>query len=277
MSGVMKIKTIVMKSHLLIAIILACILSENDFFAQITISKQDVTCHDCTDGTAAVSVTGGTPPYEYLWPGGSSASSVSGLAPGYYVVIINDANGCSGSASVTINDQPAPPDPFDISIVKSLDPNDITGPAGYGDSKWVSVKDELPYLIRFENDSKFATSAVNKVVVTHPIDKMANMFSFQLGDFTFRNFSYHIPPNTSHYFKRLNLVDSIGVYLDVTAGIDVTKNQAFWIFQAFDPVSGLQNINPDLGFLLINDSITHNGEGSVSFTIKPKNNALTGF
>ena len=246
------------------------------FLHRLQLPKNDVSCHGCRDGSASVSVTGGTPPYEFIWPGGSSGSSVTGLSPGYYVVVIVDANGCSGSASITINDQPVPPPPFIITVVASSDPNDITGPAGYGDQKWVSVKDELPYLIRFENDSKMATSAVNKVVITHPVDNMANMFSFQLGDFSFRNFSFQVPPNTSHYFKRLNMVDSMGIYLDVTAGIDVTKKQAFWIFQAFDPVTGLPNINPDLGFLLINDSISHNGEGSVRFSIKPKNNASTG-
>ncbi len=263
-----------MKSLLIIAIALFSGLGKN--FAQITVSKNDVSCHGCTDGSATVSVSGGTPPYEFIWPDGSSTPSVFNLAPGYYVVVIVDANGCSGSASVTINDVPKPPDPFKISIVASADPNDITGPAGYGEPKWVSVHDELPYRIRFENDPKLATAAVNKVVITHKIDDMANMFSFRLGEFSFRNFTFQVPPNSSHYFKRINLVDTIGVYLDVTAGIDVTKRQAFWIFQAFDPITGLPNINPDLGFLPINDTITRNGEGSVNFTIKPISTAHTG-
>jgi hypothetical protein len=245
-------------------------------FSQIVIDKQDVSCHGCSDGWAMVTVTGGTPPYDYLWSNGSDASSISGLSAGLYTVLVTDDNGCSGSNSVVIYDHPAPPSPFTIVVLASKDPNDIAGPAGYGEPKWVSVNDELPYLIRFENDPKLATAAVNKVVVTHPIDDMANMFSFRLGNFTFRNFSYDIPPNTTNYFKRLNLVDSIGVYIDVTAGIDVTKKQAFWIFQAFDPVTGLPNLDPSLGFLPINDTATHIGEGSVSFTIKPIIGAKTG-
>jgi hypothetical protein len=264
-----------MKYLLLILFPLLLVIDKN--FAQITVTTQDVSCHGCSDGSASVSVSGGTPPYEYIWPGESSStsSSKSDLAPGYYVVIVTDANGCIGSEGFTIKDKPEPPDPFDIRVVASGDPNDITGPSGYGDPKWVSVNDVLPYLIRFENDPKIATSAVNKVVITHTIDKMANMFSFQLGNFSFRDFIFQPPPNTSHYFKRLDLVDSMSIYLDVTAGLDVTKNQAFWIFQAYDPVTGLPNTNPDLGFLLINDSIMHNGEGSVNFSIKPKNNAKT--
>ncbi len=32
------------------------------------------------------------------------------------------------------------------------DPNDIIGPAGYGDGNYVSVDQVLPYTIDFEND-----------------------------------------------------------------------------------------------------------------------------
>lgn len=274
----MKTNICINKYYLIVTIIWSSFVSVDNIFSQIYVTTHDVSCHGCSDGSASVSITGGTPPYEYYWTGyGSSTKSyITGLSPGYYVVIVTDKNECDGSKGFIINDKPKPPDPFEIRVVSSSDPNDITGPAGYGDPKWVSVNDVLPYLIRFENDPKIATSAVNKVVITHPIDKMANMFSFQLGDFSFRDFIFQPPPNTSHYFKRLDLVDSMGIYLDVTAGLDVTKNQAFWIFQAYDPGTGLPNTNPDLGFLLINDTIMHNGEGSVNFSIKPKNTAKTG-
>jgi SprB repeat/Dockerin type I domain/Secretion system C-terminal sorting domain len=242
---------------------------------EITTTK--VSCKGTADGSATVNVTKGDPPYKYVWSNGQNAATANNLAPGSYQVIVSDLSGCDsiGTASVS-KESNCPPDPFTIPVTAGGDPNDITGPAGFAASKWVSVNDVLPYTIRFENDPKIATAAVNKVVVTYPIDKMANMFSFRLGNISFRNFVVEVPPNTSHFFKHLNLVDSIGVYLDITAGLDVTKNQAFWIFQAFDSATGLPNTNPDLGFLLINDSINRNGEGAVSFSIKPKITAATG-
>lgn len=272
----MKVRNLLKENHIIILIIWLSIFSVNKIYPQITVTTTDVSCHGCTDGSAKVSVEGGTPPYEYIWNDGGGPPVKNGLAPGYYVVVIADKNGCTGSAGFNIYDKPEPPEPFTITIVRPKDPNDISGPAGYGDPRWVSVNDQLNYVIRFENDPKEATAPVQKVVITHPIDDMANMFSFQLGDFSFRHFNFQVPPNTSHYFKRMNLADSIGVILDVTAGLDVTKKEAFWIFQSFDPETGLPNIDPYVGFLLVNDSITHNGEGSVSFSIKPKRSSNTG-
>jgi hypothetical protein len=258
------------------AIGLGCFVFINTISAQITVTKTDVSCHNCSDGSAKVRVEGGTPPYEYIWENGFTGTTRSGLAPGYYVVVVADSNNCTGSIGFTIGNRPEPPDPFAITVVVSKDPNDITGPAGYGPSKWVSVNDILPYRIRFENDPKQATAPVNKVAITHPIDKNADMFSFRLGDFSFRGYTFEVPQNTSYFSKRLNFVDSLGIFIDVTAGIDVTQKQAFWIFQTIDPVTGLPNTDPSKGFLLINDSIAHMGEGEVNFTIKPSTQALTG-
>lgn len=56
------------------------------------------------NGSAYVSVTGGTGSYNYLWsPSGTTSSSVNGLATGNYSVRITDQNGCSIADTVTIN------------------------------------------------------------------------------------------------------------------------------------------------------------------------------
>jgi hypothetical protein len=211
-----------------------------------------------------------------LWENGTAVANIRILSPGVYTVLITDANGCTGTASVVIGSRPRPPRRFSIFVLTSSDPNDISGPAGYGKSKWISVNDALPYRIRFENDPKQATAAANKVVIYHPVDKMADMKSFRLGSFSFRGLSFYPPENSSHYSKRLDLVDSLDVFIDVTAGLDVTQKRAFWIFQAIDPISGLPNIDPSKGFILINDTLTHMGEGEVNFTIKPLTTSKTG-
>ena len=73
-------------------------------------SEVDVTCPSGSDGTAAVSATGGTPAYTYHWDdaGNSTTASVSGLTAGTYHVTISDQVGvCQDVQTITI-DQPSP-------------------------------------------------------------------------------------------------------------------------------------------------------------------------
>src|SRR5690606_37821432 len=70
-------------------------------------SQVDVTSYGGNDGSATVSVTGGTAPYNYLWSNGATTATATGLIAGNYVVTITDANGCTISESFTII-QPIP-------------------------------------------------------------------------------------------------------------------------------------------------------------------------
>jgi len=65
------------------------------------VAMSPVSCGNNT-GSAQLMVTGGTPPYTFLWSNGQTTSVITGLAVGSYIVTITDANGCSDSASVSI-------------------------------------------------------------------------------------------------------------------------------------------------------------------------------
>lgn len=73
-----------------------------------TISNvQHVSCYGGHNGSITVNPQGGTPPYSYLWsPSGNTSQTASGLSAGTHTVYINDANGCSFSLSVQINQPP---------------------------------------------------------------------------------------------------------------------------------------------------------------------------
>ena len=229
--------------------------------ASISVSTTPVPCSTPT-ATLTASASGGTPPYRYSW--GSNVKTVS--SSGTYGVTITDANGYVGSASVRI----------DLKKEEcSQDPNELDGPTGYGDEHYVSVADRMRYTILFENDPDFATAPASRVRVTYPIPPQQNIASVRLADFGFGSFVFNVPNNTTSYTKRLDVSDSLGVWVDITAGIDMANNQIFWIFQSVDPATGFEPASSQMGFLLVNDSL-HHGEGYVSFSVLPKNNLSSG-
>lgn len=72
-------------------------------------TSSDVVCAGGSDGSATVTVTGGTGPYTYLWntTPPQNGASATGLGNGTWQVNVQDANQCSTSASVTVA-QPTP-------------------------------------------------------------------------------------------------------------------------------------------------------------------------
>jgi choice-of-anchor B domain-containing protein len=53
-------------------------------------------------GSATVSISGGSAPYDVLWSDGQTTETATGLAVGTYSVVVTDANGCSAEASVDV-------------------------------------------------------------------------------------------------------------------------------------------------------------------------------
>ncbi|MEP7170353.1 MAG: HYR domain-containing protein, partial [Bacteroidota bacterium] len=54
-------------------------------------------CFGGSNGTASVTVSGGTPGYFYLWSTTEITSSISSLSAGTYTVTVTDANGCTAT------------------------------------------------------------------------------------------------------------------------------------------------------------------------------------
>lgn len=60
------------------------------------------------NGSAAVTASGGTSPYSYLWSNSATASSISNLTAGTYFVTVTDASGCTAVASASVNNAGGP-------------------------------------------------------------------------------------------------------------------------------------------------------------------------
>ncbi len=55
---------------------------------------ENATCPNAADGMVVVTVENGTEPYNISWSNGSSGAVVNNLQPGFYIVTVEDANGC---------------------------------------------------------------------------------------------------------------------------------------------------------------------------------------
>ncbi len=71
----------------------------------LTVTPQSTPVTSCVgcDGTAGVTLTGGTGPFSYSWsPGGWTTANVTNLCPGTYTVTVTDALSCSPPTTVAI-------------------------------------------------------------------------------------------------------------------------------------------------------------------------------
>ena len=155
------------------------------------------------------------------------------------------------------------------------DPNDILGPDGFGDQRWVSESENLNYRIRFENDPLAANAPVQVLRITQTVDSDLDVRSFRLGDFGIGEMVFSVPANTAAYSQRFDLVEEQGIFIDVVAGIDIQSRQLFWEMTAIDPETGLRPFDPLLGFLPPNITPPE-GDGFVTYSIRPSRTAKTG-
>src|SRR4029453_13988444 len=85
-------------------------------------SQTDVSCQGGNDGSAAVTLTGGTGPFGYAWsPSGGTAAQATGLAAGNYSVLITDALGCQGVVPIVIAE------PAALLLAKAVTPSSCGG------------------------------------------------------------------------------------------------------------------------------------------------------
>lgn len=111
---------------------------------QLNFSITHVSCHGANDGAVTTLVTGGSPPYSYLWSNGSTAH-LSGVPAGVYSVTVVDANGCTASSDVTIIE------PAAVVIIPSVQVSSCTGSDGAIEIDLLGGS--LPYSILWSNGS----------------------------------------------------------------------------------------------------------------------------
>lgn len=74
----------------------------------ITLVKSQTNTTCTSPGNASITVSGGNPPYTYLWSTGATTTSITGLSAGNYCVTVHDNTGCWDSACYDITSPPLP-------------------------------------------------------------------------------------------------------------------------------------------------------------------------
>lgn len=72
----------------------------------------DVSCYGGSDGSIAITISGGVTPYETKWSNGESNQDINNLVAGPYEVTITDADTCKSVQSIKVNQ----PDPIFIGL-----------------------------------------------------------------------------------------------------------------------------------------------------------------
>ena len=84
--------------------------------------------NNASDGTASISLAGGTTPYAFIWtPSGQTDSVATGLTAGMYEVNVQDDNGCTHVDSVLVDAYVGVGDKNIVRVPIRLYPNPSTG------------------------------------------------------------------------------------------------------------------------------------------------------
>ena len=128
-----------------------------------TITATDPSCNGGANGSATVTVTGGTFPYDFVWlPSNNTAATESLLVAGIYYCNVTDDNGCTpttGSVSVTIGNP--------TSIGANFTQTDVTCYGGNNGTATVTASGGTGSLGYLWSDGQTSSIAIGLVAGTY--------------------------------------------------------------------------------------------------------------
>ncbi|MBN1116067.1 MAG: T9SS type A sorting domain-containing protein [Bacteroidales bacterium] len=119
----------------------------------LTLVPSHVSCYNGTNGSIALSITGGTAPRTVSWSNDAVTQSISNLNAGWYTATVTDAKGCKTIDSTEVTQ----PDSMTISIVKIQDVLCYDGKSG---RLQASVSGGTPGYTYLWNNSGATTSSL---------------------------------------------------------------------------------------------------------------------
>ncbi|MEP6569512.1 MAG: hypothetical protein ABJC10_07030 [Acidobacteriota bacterium] len=162
-----------------------------------------------------------------------------------------------------------------LHVVASGDPNEKDGSQGAGTPQFVTGTEPLRYVISFENIST-ATAPAQTVVVTDQLDPAkVDLSTVSLGAFNFGINGTAPATAVSSYSADIDLRPAKNLIARVNGQVDENTGLLTWRFTSIDPATGQPTTDPLAGFLPP-DTNPPDGQGSVTFSVMPKQNLATG-
>ena len=156
---------------------------------------------------------------------------------------------------------------------QSCDPNEISGPLGIGERRYVQQGEWMNYTIYFENKTN-ATAAAQEVFVDLPMDENLDWSTLELGEIAFGD---HTITKLSGKRHGKAIYAMPGTNTFVWADVRMKNGVLSWYLRDWDPTTR-DNFPASAtgGFLPPNDPETHCGEGHLSYRVRVKDDAPNG-
>ncbi|MEM6965590.1 MAG: SdrD B-like domain-containing protein, partial [Bacteroidota bacterium] len=122
---------------------------------QLNISSTMVSCFGGNDGTIDLTVNGGTAPFTYNWDNGiGNIEDPTGVSAGSYNITVTDANGCTASNGVNVNQ------PTELGVI--IYPTNVSCSGTLGSATANVTGGTMPYQYNWSNGQ--TTSTINNLV-----------------------------------------------------------------------------------------------------------------
>ncbi len=161
-----------------------------------------------------------------------------------------------------------------ISVRQSYDPNIKVG-SGSGSNNYLSNKERIGYSIFFEN-SPSAGLPAQTVVILDTINKQQfDISSLRFTSFAIGKNSFYLTDASQSFVRTIDLRPRLNLKVRVNGFVDTATGILRCEYQTIDVVTNQETTDSLAGFLLPNNA-DHEGEGGISYTIKPADTIMNG-
>lgn len=219
----------------------------------------NITCYGAENGSISVSVTGGTPAYNYSWNDGIATEDRTNLSSGDYSLTVTDANSCMASVSRSIS-QPS-------ALGVSASPTNITCyGANNGAISTTVAGGTGPYLYTWQDDANTSSRtnlfAGDYILTVTDANSCVATLSVNIAEPAELIALAQLTPTTCAGANDAQLLAS------ATGGTGVYA-QYFWLNANFTPVwlqQQYQNVAPGTYYLVAKDS--HNCTDTIQVVVE---------